>query len=260
MSQASGGAAAFRPVVAANWKMNGLRRDGRDLGRALAGLKKAAGETACDIVVCPPAALLFELRDALQGADIALGGQDCHAEEKGAHTGDLSAELLADCGCDYVILGHSERRADHSETSEMVRMKVAAALRAGLRAILCVGESEDEREAGRALAVVGEQLSKSLPDSGGSANIIIAYEPVWAIGTGRIPNAVEIGEMHQHIRDLFGDLKTGGKNGMRVLYGGSVKAENADEILSIEGVDGALVGGASLSAENFWNICAHYGR
>ena len=260
MSQASGGAAASRPVVAANWKMNGLRRDGRDLGHALAGLKRAAGETACDIVVCPPTALLFELRDALQGAGIALGGQDCHAEEKGAHTGDISAELLADCGCSYVILGHSERRADHGETNEIVRMKVAAALRAELRAILCVGESEEEREAGRALAVVGEQLSKSLPDSGGSANIIIAYEPVWAIGTGRIPSAVEIGEMHQHIRDLFGELKTGGKSGVRVLYGGSVKAENADEILSIAGVDGALVGGASLSAKNFWNICAHYGH
>ena len=240
--------------------MNGLRRDGRDLGRAHAGLKRAAGETACDIVVCPPAALLFELRDTLQGAGIALGGQDCHAEVKGAHTGDISAELLTDCGCSYVILGHSERRADHGETNEIVRMKVAAALRAEVRAILCVGESEEEREAGRALAVVGEQLSKSLPDSGGSANIIIAYEPVWAIGTGRIPSAVELGEMHQHIRDLFGELKTGGKSGVRVLYGGSVKAENADEILSIAGVDGAVVGGASLSAKNFWNICAHYGR
>ena len=260
MSQASGGAAASRPVVAANWKMNGLRRDGRDLGNTLAGLKRAAGETACDIVVCPPAALLLELRDALQGAGIALGGQDCHMEEKGAHTGDTSAELLADCGCNYVILGHSERRADHGETNEIVRMKVVAALRAELRAILCVGESEDEREAGRALEVVGEQLRNSLPDSGGSNNIIIAYEPLWAIGTGRIPSAIEIGEMHQHIRDLFGELKTGGKSGVRVLYGGSVKAENAGEILSIVGVDGALVGGASLSAETFWNICAHYGR
>lgn len=181
-------------------------------------------------------------------------------EEKGAHTGDTSAELLADCGCNYVILGHSERRADHGETNEIVRMKVVAALRAELRAILCVGESEDEREAGRALEVVGEQLRNSLPDSGGSNNIIIAYEPLWAIGTGRIPSAIEIGEMHQHIRDLFGELKTGGKSGVRVLYGGSVKAENAGEILSIVGVDGALVGGASLSAETFWNICAHYGR
>ena len=260
MSQASGGAAASRPVVAANWKMNGLRRDGRDLGHALAGLKRAAGETACDIVVCPPTALLFELRDALQGAGIALGGQDCHAEEKGAHTGDISAELLADCGCSYVILGHSERRADHGETNEIVRMKVVAALRAELRAILCVGESEDEREAGRALAVVGEQLRNSLPDSGGSSNIIIAYEPLWAIGTGLIPSAIEIAEMHQHIRDLYGELKTGGKSDVRVLYGGSVKAENAGEIFSIAGVDGALVGGASLSAETFWNICAHYGR
>jgi triosephosphate isomerase len=252
-------------MVAANWKMNGLRRDGRDLARALARLKGAAGEAGCDIVICPPAALLFELRDDVLGAGMALGGQDCHAEAKGAHTGDTSAELLADCGCEYVILGHSERRADHGETSAMVNAKVAAALRAGLRAILCVGESEADRDAGRALGVVGEQLTKSLPadsfpKAGTSGDITVAYEPVWAIGTGRVPNAADIGEMHEHIRQLFGALKTGGENGLRVLYGGSVKAENAGEILSIAGVDGALVGGASLSAENFWGICAHYGR
>ncbi|HJN61499.1 MAG TPA: triose-phosphate isomerase [Alphaproteobacteria bacterium] len=260
MSQPSGGAAAPRPMVAANWKMNGLRRDGRDLARALARLKGAAGEPACDIVVCPPAALLFELRDDLLGAGMALGGQDCHAEAKGAHTGDISAELLGDCGCEYVILGHSERRANHGETSAMVSAKVAAAERAGLRAILCVGESEDERDVGRALAVVGEQLKESLAEAGASADITIAYEPVWAIGTGRTANAADIGEMHMHIRQLFGELKTGGESGLRVLYGGSVKAENAAEILSIAGVDGALVGGASLSAENFWRICAHYGQ
>ena len=260
MSQLPGGSVAPRPLVAANWKMNGLRRDGRDLARALAGLRRKAGEPACDIVVCPPATLLFELRDVLQGAGIALGGQDCHGEVKGAHTGDISAEFLADCGCHYVILGHSERRADHGETSAMVAAKVAAAHRAGLRAILCVGESEDDRDGGRALAVVGEQLKKSLPEQGGSADIVVAYEAVWAIGTGRTPNAAEIGEMHAHIRDLFGALKTGGETGLRVLYGGSVKAENAAEILSIDGVDGALVGGASLSAEKFWKICAHYGQ
>ena len=260
MSETLGGADTARPIIAANWKMNGLRRDGRNLAHALARRKRAGGGLSCDIVVCPPLTLLFELRDVLADAAIALGGQDCHAEVKGAHTGDISAELLTDCGCSYVILGHSERRADHGETNEIVRMKVVAALRAELRAILCVGESEDEREAGRALAVVGEQLRNSLPDSGGGTNIIIAYEPLWAIGTGRIPSAIEIGEMHQHIRDLFGELKTGGKSGVRVLYGGSVKAENAGEILSIAGVDGALVGGASLSAETFWNICAHYGR
>jgi triosephosphate isomerase len=260
MSQPSGGAAASRPLVAANWKMNGLRRDGRDLVQALAGRKRAADALACDIVVCPPAPLLFELRDALQSAAIALGGQDCHAEAKGAHTGDISAELLADCGCSYVILGHSERRADHGETSETVCLKAAAALRAGLHAIICVGESEDDRDAGHALSVVGEQLRNSLPEEGGSADIIVAYEPVWAIGTGRTPNAGEIEEMHAHIRELFIELKTGGKSDLRMLYGGSVKAENAGEILSIAGVYGALVGGASLSPENFWNICAYYGR
>ncbi len=260
MSQPSGGAATSRPMVAANWKMNGLRRDGRDLARALAGLKRAADAPACDIVICPPATLLFELRDALQSAGIALGGQDCHSEGMGAHTGDISADMLADCGCSHIILGHSERRMDHGETSKMVCGKVAATLRAGLCAILCVGENEDDREAGTALEVVGEQLRNSLPEAGGSADIVIAYEPVWAIGTGRTPNAGEIGEMHQHIRNLFDALKTGGKSGLRVLYGGSVNAENAGDILSIAGVDGALVGGASLSAEKFWNICAHYGR
>ena len=260
MSQPTGGAAASRPMVAANWKMNGLRRDGRDLARTLAGLKLAAAHApACDIVVCPPATLLFELRDTLQSAGIALGGQDCEAAEKGAHTGDIAAEMLSDCGCSHVILGHSERRTDHGETSEMVCQKTAAVLRAGLCAILCVGESGDDREAGRALEVVGEQLRKSLPEDGGGADIVIAYEPVWAIGTGHTPNAGEIGEMHRHIRNLYGELKTGGISRLRVLYGGSVKAENAGDILSIAGVDGALVGGASLSAENFWNICAHYG-
>ena len=255
MSQASGSAAASCPVVAANWKMNGLRRDGRDLGRALAGLKRAAGETACDIVVCPPAALLFELRDALQGAGIALGGQDCHAEEKGAHTGDISAELLADCGCSYVILGHSERRVDHGETNEIVRMKVAAALRAGLRAILCVGESEDEREAGRALAVVGEQLSKSLPDGGGSGNIIVAYEPVWAIGTGRTATPAQAEAVHQSIRGQLAKLfNTDAAETVRLLYGGSVKPDNASALFAGADVDGALVGGASLKADSFVDI------
>ena len=251
----------MRPrLVAANWKMNGLRRDSRDLARALAELKGGAGEVACDIVVCPPATLLFELRDVLQGAGVALGGQDCHGAEKGAHTGDISAEMLVDSGCGYVILGHSERRANHGETNEMVRDKISAALRAGLGAILCVGESEQERDAGRALEVVGEQLEKSLPAEGDSGSIAIAYEPVWAIGTGRTPSMAEIGDMHGHIRKTYGAIKTSGESGLRVLYGGSVKAENAADILSIAGVDGALVGGASLSAESFWTICAQYGR
>jgi triosephosphate isomerase len=260
MSQPSGGLAAARPMVVANWKMNGLRRPGRDLAHALADKKRAAGEAACDIVVCPPATLLFELRDTLRDVGIALGGQDCHAAEKGAHTGDISAEMLADSGCDYVILGHSERRADHGESDATVRAKASAALSAGLAVILCVGESEAERDAGRALAVVGDQVVNSLPEAEGGAEIAIAYEPVWAIGTGRTPSAAEIGEMHAHIRKIHGETKTGGENGLRVLYGGSVKAENAGEILSIAGVDGALVGGASLSAESFWTICASCSR
>jgi len=260
MTQPSGSADAARPIVAANWKMNGLRRDGRDLVQGLARLKQSGGDLACDIIVCPPATLLFELRDVLHGAAIALGGQDAHDQEKGAHTGDISAEMLVDSGCSYVILGHSERRADHGESSETVAKKAQAALVVGLKAIICVGESEAERDTGQALDVVGAQLKNSLPEEGNSSNIIVAYEPVWAIGTGRVPDAAQIGEMHRHIRQLFKALKSGDVSGLRVLYGGSVKAENAGDILPIEGVDGALVGGASLSAEKFWGICAHYGQ
>ena len=259
MSQPLGGAVAARPMVVANWKMNGLRRDSRDLVRAFAKIKREAGKVACDIVVCPPATLMFELRDVLQGAGLELGGQDCHGAAKGAHTGDISADMLVDSGCGYVILGHSERRADHGETNELVRDKVSAALHAGLQAILCVGESEQERDAGGALEVVGEQLEKSLSAEANVASVAIAYEPVWAIGTGRTPSMAEIGDMHCHIRKTYDAIKTGGENGLRVLYGGSDKSENAADILSIAGVDGALVGGASMSAESFWNICAHYG-
>jgi len=259
MSQPMSGAAAARPMVVANWKMNGLRRSGRDLVHKISGLKRDGGEVACDIVVCPPAALLFELRDALQSAGIELGGQDCHWAKKGAHTGEISAEMLADCGCEYVILGHSERRGDQRETNKLVRDKVSAARSAGLQVILCVGESEQERDAGRALEIVAKQLEKSLPVEAEGAPVAIAYEPVWAIGTGRTPSILEIGIMHDHIRKTYKALKTGSENGLLVLYGGSVKAENAGDILSIEGVDGALVGGASLSAESFWAICAQYG-
>jgi len=245
MTQPVGSAAAARPIVAANWKMNGMRRDGRDLAQGLARLKLAGGELACDIIVCPPVTLLFELRDVLQAAAIALGGQDCHDAEKGAHTGDISARM---------------RRANHGETSETVARKAAAALEAGLNVILCVGESEADRDTGNALDVVGDQLKISLPVQGSTKDIVIAYEPVWAIGTGRIPNAAQIGKMHRHIREIYKATKSGDVNGLRVLYGGSVNAENASDIFSIEGVDGALVGGASLSAEKFWGICAHYGE
>ena len=264
MTQPAGSAGAARPIVAANWKMNGLRREGRDLARGLASRKQAGGDLACDIIVCPPAALLADLRDILFDAGIALGGQDCHGEEKGSHTGDISARMLVDCGCGYVILGHSERRADHGETSGTVALKVRAALAAGLRVILCVGESAADRDAGDANDVVADQLRESMPEQAAMAamatngSIVIAYEPVWAIGTGRIPTAAQISDMHRHIREIFEAQKSGGVNGLRVLYGGSVKAENAGEILSIAGVDGALVGGASLSAADFWPICAHY--
>ena len=260
MIQPLGGAGAARPIVAANWKMNGLRRDSRDLAKGLARLKQASGDLACDIIVFPPTTLLFELRDVFYDAEIALGGQDAHDQKKGAHTGDISSEMLVDSGCSYVILGHSERRADHGESSETVATKARAALAAGLKVIICVGESEAERDAGQALDAVGAQLINSLPEEGSSNDIVVAYEPVWAIGTGRIPDAAQIGEMHQHIRQLFKELKSGDMSGLRVLYGGSVKAENAGDILPIEGVDGALIGGASLSVKKFWEICVFYGQ
>ena len=238
--------------------MNGLREEGRALVNDLAQ-RAAAAEFACDIVVCPPAPLLARtaagLRDVVEDlGPIDLGGQDCHAEASGAHTGDISAEMLADAGCRYVIVGHSERRADHGEDDAMVRAKAAAAHRAGLVAIVCLGESQAERDAGQALAVVEHQLAGSLPDGSRADNTVIAYEPVWAIGSGRTPSEREVEEVHRHLRARL-TAHLGGEGGtVRILYGGSVNAENAAGLMAIEDVDGALVGGASLDAETFWPI------
>ena len=245
---------SIRPLIAGNWKMNGLRRDGLDRAKDLAA-RVAAKAPACEIAVCPPATLLGELRDAFGDGPITLGGQDCHAAESGAHTGDLSPGMLADAGCRYVIVGHSERRADHGETDATVRAKAEAALRAGLSAIVCLGEREAERDAGRALEVVEAQLAGSLPDGAGAANTVVAYEPVWAIGTGRTPETGDIAAVHHHLRSLLDSRLGPGGNGVRILYGGSVKPANAREILALEDVDGALVGGASLSVDDFWAIC-----
>ena len=232
-------------VVAGNWKMNGNRADGVALARAVAERAKAAH--ACELLVCPPATLLLPVGEALAGSGVGLGGQDCHAEAKGAYTGDISAEMLKDAGCSHVILGHSERRHGHGESDAEIRAKVAAAWRAGLVAILCVGETRAEREAGRALAVVAGQLAGSMPDGAATDRLIVAYEPVWAIGTGLTATAGDIAQMHAAIRPRL-------PAGTRILYGGSVNPKNAAEILALAEVDGALVGGASLKAEDFWGI------
>ncbi len=235
-----------RHLVAGNWKMNGLRAEAERLAGDLAARARTAA-SGCDMLVCPPATVLAAVGAVLGGSGIALGGQDCHAAEKGAFTGDVSAEMLKDAGCSFVILGHSERRHGHGETDAEVRAKVAAAWRAGLAAIVCIGETREQREAGTALAVVSAQLAGSVPEAASAANLVVAYEPVWAIGTGLTPTLGDIAEIHGGIRARVAA-------GTRVLYGGSVNPGNARDILALPDVAGALVGGASLKAEDFWAI------
>ncbi len=239
-----------KQLVAGNWKMNGRRADAIALARALA--ERARSPHASDLLVCPPATLLESVGAALAGSGVALGGQDCHAAPSGAYTGSISAEMLRDLGCSHVIVGHSERRHGMGESDADIRAKAMAAWRAGLIAIVCVGETRAEREAGIAIAVVAGQLAGSIPDGspGGAAaadKLVIAYEPVWAIGTGLTPTIADITQMHAAIRSHI-------PAGTRILYGGSVNSKNAAEILALPGVDGALVGGASLKAEDFWAI------
>ena len=243
-----------RPLFVANWKMTGLHADGLARASALAG-HAAGGDCGGDIVVCPPATLLFALRAVFAGSQIELGGQDCHATPEGAHTGDVSAPMLADAGCAYVIVGHSERRAGHGEADETVAGKAAAAHAAGLAAIVCVGESAVDRDDGRALAVIGRQVERSLPDGSTTDNTAIAYEPVWAIGTGRTPAPADVEAAHAEVRGGWERRFSVSGAALRVLYGGSVTARNAGEIMAAPGVDGVLVGGASLSADTFWQIC-----
>ncbi|MFQ5985433.1 MAG: triose-phosphate isomerase, partial [Alphaproteobacteria bacterium] len=210
-----------RPLVAANWKMNGLRRDGVERARDLAA-RATRWAPKCEIVLCPPATLIHVVGAALSGSPVALGSQDCHDADKGAHTGDIGAPMLADAGCRFVIVGHSERRRDHGETDSTVRAKAEAAHRAGLTAIVCLGESEAEREAGLTLEVVARQLEGSLPAGAGPANAVIAYEPVWAIGTGRTPSPDETADVHRYLRNLLIDRLGEEGRGIRLLYGGSV--------------------------------------
>jgi triosephosphate isomerase len=242
----------IRPLIAGNWKMNGLRAA---LSEATIVAERLGGRAPnCDVMICPPATLVATLAELVKGGPVAVGGQDCHALASGAHTGDVSAQMLADAGASAVIVGHSERRADHGERDRDVRAKAEAAHGAGLVAIVCVGETAGQREAGLELGVVGRQLEGSMPEAANAANTVVAYEPVWAIGTGLTPTAADVAQMHAFMRDelvrRFGDEG----RAMRLLYGGSVKPSNAAELLSVAEVNGALVGGASLKADDFLGI------
>ncbi len=247
---------ARRPLVAGNWKMNGLAASAAEFGKMVAGAASLAGKA--DIMVCPPATLLTTLAAAAKGSRIAIGGQDCHAEPSGAFTGDIAAEMLADAGATAVIVGHSERRTIHKETDAQVRAKALAAWRAGLIAIVCIGETKAEREAGQTLDVLGRQLDGSLPDRATGVNLVVAYEPVWAIGTGLTPTVADVAQAHGFIRRRLAERYGAAAQGIRILYGGSVKASNAKELMAAGDVDGALVGGASLKADEFLAIAGVY--
>ncbi|MBM3544184.1 MAG: triose-phosphate isomerase [Alphaproteobacteria bacterium] len=248
---------AIRPLVAGNWKMNGLTAQLAEL-QALQD-RLAGHPVEADVLICPPATLLAQARWASRGSEIALGGQDCHPLQSGAHTGDISAEILKDAGATAVIVGHSERRTDHGETDAVVRAKAEAAHRAGLIAIICVGETEQERRDGKTLDIVKRQLRGSVPAESSATNTVIAYEPVWAIGSGLTPTPEDVAEVHGFIRaelvQLLGAREAGR---LRILYGGSVKPANAKELLSVKDVNGALVGGASLKAGDFDEILSVY--
>lgn len=249
MSESANG---IRPLIAGNWKMNGLAAALAEAAAVRDSLVSAA--PAADVMICPPATLLRALAEQAEGSPLAVGAQDCHAVASGAHTGDISAEMIKDAGGRAVIVGHSERRADHGEIDRIVREKAAAAHRAGLTAIVCIGETLGQREAGLTLDVVRRQLAGSLPEGATEADTVIAYEPVWAIGTGRTPSTADVAEVHAAIRqDLESRLGTAGSS-VRILYGGSVKPQNARELLALPNVNGALVGGASLKADDFLAI------
>jgi triosephosphate isomerase len=242
---------ARRPLVVGNWKMNGRVASIRELNAIIAGARDLG---TADLLVCPPATLVASFAAAAKGSRVAIGAQDCHAEASGAFTGDISAEMLKDAGASAVIVGHSERRQFHDETDAQVRAKALAARRAGLAAIVCVGESRAEREAGHAIPVVRAQLDGSLPDGGDAETLVVAYEPVWAIGSGVTPTAQDVADIHGFIRQRLAARYGAAGQGMRILYGGSVKPANAKELMAVENVDGALVGGASLKAEEFLAI------
>jgi triosephosphate isomerase len=244
---------AIRPLIAGNWKMNGLKASTGEFEAMLAGASKVAAKA--DLLVCPPATLIAAFAEKAQGAKtLAIGAQDCHPKPSGAHTGDISAEMLRDAGASAVIVGHSERRADHGESDALVRQKAEAAWRAGLTAIVCIGETQQHRDSGQTLDICGGQLSGSLPDRANSGNLVVAYEPVWAIGTGVTPTAGDVEQIHRFIRDSLVARFKGEGGRIRILYGGSVKPSNAAELMAVANVNGALVGGASLKASDFLAI------
>jgi len=245
---------AIRPLIAGNWKMNGLKSSLAEFEAMLAGASDVAAKA--DLLVCPPASLIAGFAERAKGSKVAIGAQDCHPKASGAHTGDLSAEMLADSGAIAIIVGHSERRADHGETDVLVRQKAEAAWRAGLTAIVCIGETQQQRDAGQTLNICGGQLAGSLPDGATSANLVVAYEPVWAIGTGLTPTPADVEQVHIFIRGVLTDRFKGEGGKIRILYGGSVKPSNAGELMAIANVNGALVGGASLKAADFLAIAA----
>jgi triosephosphate isomerase len=248
---------AIRPLIAGNWKMNGIRSSMAEFEAMLAGASKVTGKA--DLLVCPPATLIAMFAErAASSKAIALGAQDCHPKASGAHTGDLSAEMLADAGASIIIVGHSERRADHGEGDALVRHKAEAVWRAGLAAIVCIGETQAQRDAGQALDVCRAQLEGSLPVGSTAGNLVVAYEPVWAIGTGVTPTVADVEQIHRFIRSVLTDRFSGEGDGMRILYGGSVKPSNARELMAVANVNGALVGGASLKAADFLAIAASY--
>ena len=245
---------AIRPLIAGNWKMNGLTAS---IAEFDVMLKRAAEVAAkADLLVCPPATLIAAFADRARGSTVALGAQDCHPKASGAHTGDISAEMLADAGASMIIVGHSERRTDHGESDVLIKQKTEAVWRAGLVAIVCVGETQAQRDAGHTLDILHGQLSLSLPEGSLADNVIVAYEPVWAIGTGLTPTAKDVEQIHGFIRELLTSrFKEEGAR-MRILYGGSVKPSNAAELMAVANVNGALVGGASLKAADFLAIAA----
>jgi triosephosphate isomerase len=249
----------IRPLVAGNWKMNGLAAD-LEVARAVCDqLAQAGFAQEVDAMLCPPATLVALLGREAAGSRLLVGGQDCHAGRSGAHTGDVSAEMLRDAGACAVIVGHSERRADHGERDGDVKAKALAAHRAGLTAIVCVGETAGERRAGLTLAVVGRQLAHSLPDAAAARDTVVAYEPVWAIGTGLTAKPADVAEVHAHLRSALASRFGAEGAAIRLLYGGSVKPDNARELMAVQHVNGALVGGASLKAQDFLPIVAACG-
>ena len=247
----------IRPLVAGNWKMNGTSASLNELRTIGHGFMTGL-DAETDALICPPATLLAHASEVLKNTPVKVGGQDCHARESGAHTGDISAEMLKDAGASHVIVGHSERRTDHGETDAMVRAKAEAAWRAGIIAIICIGETKAERELGSTLDILSRQIAGSVPPTATGHNTVIAYEPVWAIGTGLTPTAADVAEAHAHIRAELKELLSAESARTRILYGGSVKPANAVELLAVNNVDGALVGGASLKSADFLGIAEAY--